>query len=72
MVSEMRLINNNKCLSKLKCLQNIFHTNMMNDVSTFHSDGGGGLCPTHAKNWGVCPGGGVCQRGFCPEGVLSC
>ena len=47
MVSEMRLIDNNKCLSKLKCLQNIFHTNVTNDVSTFYLDGG--LCPTHAK-----------------------
>ena len=47
MVSEMRLINNNKCLSKLKCLQNIFHTNVMNDVSTFYLDEG--FCPTHAK-----------------------
>ena len=34
MVSEMRLINNNKCFSKLICLQNIFHTIVMNDVST--------------------------------------
>ena len=48
MFSEMRLINNNKCLSKLKCLQNTFHTNVMNDVSNFYLDGGG-LCPTHAN-----------------------
>ena len=43
MVSGTRLINNNKCLPKLICLQNIFHTNVMNDVtcSTFYLDRGG-------------------------------
>ena len=58
MVSEMRIINNNKCLSKLKCLQNIFHTNVMNDVSTFYLDGCGVVLPMQ-KSEGVLPGGFV-------------
>ena len=63
MVSEMRRINNNKCLSELKCLQNIFHTNMMNDVSTIYSDGGRGYVLHMQKIGGVCPGG-VVRGGF--------
>ena len=68
MVSEMRLINNNKCLSKLKCLQNIFHTYVMNDFSTFYLDGG--VVLTMQKSEGVLSRG-VSPRGVCPEGVLS-
>ena len=68
MVSEMRLINNNKCLSKLICLQNMFHTNVMNDVSTFYLDGG--LSFPCKKVRGVLSGGFV-RGGFCLEGVLS-
>ena len=60
----MRLINSNKCMSKLICLQNIFHTSVMNDVSIFYLDGGGMSYPCK-KVMGVCP------RGFCPDGVLS-
>ena len=67
MVSEIRLINNNKCLSKLICLQNIFHTGVMNDVSTFYLDGGGGVSYPCKNVRGFCLGG-VCPRGFCPEG----
>ena len=76
MVSEMRLINNNKCLSKLihVCLQNFVHTSIMNDISTFYLDGGVLSHPCE-KVRGFCPGGfcprGFCPRGFCPEGVLS-
>ena len=69
MVSEMRLINNNKCLSKLICLQNIFHTNVMNDVSTFYLDGGV-LSHPCKKVRGFCPEG-VLSEGVCPDGVLS-
>ena len=63
MVSEMRLINNNKCLSKLICLQNIFHTNVMNDVSTFYLDGGG-FVPPMQKSEGVLSGGGFVRGGL--------
>ena len=66
MVSEMRLINNNKCLSELISLQNIFHTCVMNDVSTFYLDGGGVVLPMHKSEGGVFQGG--CPRGFCPTG----
>ena len=67
MGSEMRLINNNKCLSKFICLQNIFHTNVMNDVtgSTFFLFGWEGVLSYPCKK----------VRGFClgglSEGVLS-
>ena len=76
MVSEMRLINNNKCLSKLICLQNIFHTSVMNDVSTFYLDGGVLSYPCQKVRGFVRGGrgfvlGGFVQgcfvlRGFCP------
>ena len=57
MVSEMRLVITTKCLSKLICLQNIFHTNLMNDVSTFYLDGGG-VVLTMQKSEGVLSRGG--------------
>ena len=63
MVSEMRLIkNNNKFLSKLIiCLQNIFHTNVLNDVSTFYLIGGFVLPMQKSE--------GVLSRGVLSEGV---
>ena len=61
----MRLINNNNCLSKLKYSQNIFHSNVVNDLNTFYLDGGGGFVLPMQKVRVFCPGG------FCPEGVLS-
>ena len=63
MVSEMRLINNNKCLSNyLKCLQNIFHTNVLNNVSTFYLDGG--FVRPLQKSDRVLSGEGVVRVGF--------
>ena len=71
----MRLINNNKCLSKHICLQNIFLTSVINDVSTFYLDWVFFL--PMQKMRGFCPGGGWLVRGgfgrgfFFPEGFLS-
>ena len=69
MVSEMRLINNNKCLSKLICLQNIVHTSVMNDVSTFYLDKGVLSYPCK-KVREFCPGGGGVVRGGFVRGFL--
>ena len=55
-VSEMRLINSNKCMSKLICLQNIFHTSVMNDVSIFYLDGGGYVLPMQKSDGGLSEG----------------